>query len=50
MHKKIIAENFSNIEKKLPIPILEASRTPKIHDQSRNSSWHIIFKTSSIEK
>jgi hypothetical protein len=38
MHKKIIAENFSNLEKELPISILEASRTPKRHDQSKNAS------------
>jgi hypothetical protein len=47
---KIITENFPNIEKVLPTQVQEASRTPNRLDQNRTSPWHIIMKTTSIEK
>jgi hypothetical protein len=40
---------FSNLKNVLLIYVQEASRTPKGHDQSRNSPWHIIIKTISTE-
>jgi hypothetical protein len=46
---KIITENFPNLEKVLPIQVLEASRTPKSLDQKRTSPWHIVIKTISTE-
>jgi hypothetical protein len=47
---KIITENLPNLEKILPIQVLESSRTPNRLDQSRTSPWHIIIKTPRIEK
>jgi hypothetical protein len=41
---KIIAENFPNLEKEMPIQVQEPSRTPNRHDQNRTSQWHIIVK------
>jgi hypothetical protein len=46
---KIIAENFPNLEKEMPIQVQEASRTPNRHDQDRTSPWHTIIKTLSTE-
>jgi hypothetical protein len=46
---KIIAENFPNPEKELPIQVQEASRTPNMLDQNRTSAWHFIIKTTSTE-
>jgi hypothetical protein len=46
---KIIAENFLNLEKEMPIWVQEASRTPNRHDQNRTSPRYIILKTSSTE-
>jgi hypothetical protein len=43
---KIIEENFPNLKKEMPMNIQEAYRTPNRLDQKRNSSWHIIIKTS----
>ena len=43
---KIIEENFLNLKKEMPMNIQEAHRTPNRLDQSRNSSLHIIIKTS----
>ena len=43
---KIIEENFPNLKKKMPMNIQEAYRTPNRLDQKRNSSHHIIVKTS----
>jgi len=43
---KIIKENFSNLKKEMPMNIQEAYRTPNGLDQKRNSSWHIIIKTT----
>jgi hypothetical protein len=45
-----ITENFSNLEKVLPIQVQESSRTPKRLDQNRTSPWHIIIKTTNCEK
>jgi hypothetical protein len=42
---KIIAENFPNFKKEMPIQVQEASRTPNRHDQNRISLQHIIVKT-----
>jgi hypothetical protein len=32
------------------IQVQEALRTPNIHNPNRNSTWHIIVKTLSVEK
>jgi hypothetical protein len=34
---KMIAENFPNLEKEMPIHIQEVSSTPNRHDQNRTS-------------
>jgi hypothetical protein len=46
---KIIAENFPNLKRELPIQVQEASRTPKRPDQNRTCPQHIIIKTTSTE-
>jgi chromosome segregation ATPase len=46
---KIIAENFKNLEKTIPINIQEASRTPNRLDQNRTAPQHIIIKTMNTE-
>jgi hypothetical protein len=43
---KIIEENFPNLKKEMPMNIQEAYRTPNILDQKRNSSGHIIIRTT----
>jgi hypothetical protein len=43
---KIIEENFPNLKKDMPINIQEAYRTPNTLDQKRNSSQHIIIRTT----
>jgi hypothetical protein len=43
---KIIEENFSNLKKDMPMNIQEAYRTPNRLDQKRNSSRHIIIRTT----
>ena len=43
---KIIEENFPNLKKEMPMNIKEAYRTPNRLDQKRNSSCHIIIKTT----
>jgi hypothetical protein len=43
---KIIKENFLNLKKDVPMSIQEAYRTSNILDQKRNSSHHIIVKTT----
>ncbi len=43
---KIIEENFPNLKKEMPMNIQEAYRTPNRLDQKRNSSRHIIIRTS----
>jgi hypothetical protein len=44
--KKIIEENFPNLKKEMPMNIQEAYRTPNRLDQKRNSSRHIIIRTT----
>jgi hypothetical protein len=46
---KIIAGNFPNLEKDLPIQVQETSRTSNRLEQNRTSPWHIIINTTSIE-
>jgi hypothetical protein len=41
---KIIEENFPNLKKKMPIQ--EAYRNPKRLDEKRNSSQHIVIRTT----
>jgi hypothetical protein len=43
---KIIEENFPNLKKEMPMNIQKAYRTPNKLDQKRNSSWHIIIRTT----
>jgi hypothetical protein len=43
---KIIEENFPNLKKDLSVNIQEAYRTPNRLDQKRNSSQHIIIRTT----
>jgi hypothetical protein len=47
--KKIITENFPNLEEELLIQVSEASRTPNRLDQNRTSLQHIILKTMTTE-
>jgi hypothetical protein len=47
--KKIITENFPNLNKDFPIQVQEASKTPNRLDQNRTSPWHIIITTTSTE-
>jgi hypothetical protein len=43
---KIIEENFPNLKKEMPMNIQEAYRTPNRLDKKRNSSQHIIIRTT----
>ena len=43
---KIIEENFPNLKKEMPRNIQETCRTPNRLDQKRNSSQHIIIRTT----
>jgi hypothetical protein len=43
---KIIEENSPNLKKEMPMNIQEACRTPNGLDQKRNSSRHIIIRTT----
>jgi hypothetical protein len=43
---KIMEENFPNPKKGMPLNIKEAYRTPNRLDQKRNSSRHIIIRTT----
>jgi hypothetical protein len=43
---KIIEENSPNLKKEMPMNIQEAYRTPNRQDQKRNSSRHIIIRTT----
>jgi chromosome segregation ATPase len=47
--KKIITENFPNLEKSIHIQMQETSRTSNRPDQNRTTLWHIIIKTTSTE-
>jgi hypothetical protein len=44
---KILEENFPNLRKEMPMNIKEAYRTPNRLDQKRNSSQHIVIRTTS---
>ena len=43
---KIIEENFPNLKTEMPVYIQEAYITPNRLDQKRNSSLHIIIRTT----
>ena len=43
---RIIEENFPNLKNDMPMNIQEAYRTPNRLDQKRNSSRHIIIRTT----
>jgi hypothetical protein len=43
---KVIEENFPNLKKEMSMNIEEARRTPSRLDQKRNSSSHIIIRTT----
>jgi hypothetical protein len=43
---KIIEENSPNLKKEMPMNIQEVYRTPNRLDQKRNSSRHIIIRTT----
>jgi chromosome segregation ATPase len=43
---KSIEENFTNLKKEMPMNIQEACRTPNRLDQKRNSSRHILIRTT----
>jgi hypothetical protein len=45
---KIIEENFPKLKKELPMYIQEAYRTPNRLDQKRNSSQHMIIRTTNV--
>jgi hypothetical protein len=47
--KKIITENFPNLETIMPIQVQEASSTPNRPGQSRTTPRNIIIKTTSTE-
>jgi hypothetical protein len=47
---KIIEENFPNLKKEMPMNIQKAYRTPNKLDQKRNSSQHIIIRTTNAQK
>jgi hypothetical protein len=46
---KIITENFPNLQKTMPIQVLEASRTPNRPEQNRTTPQHIIIIKTSTE-
>jgi hypothetical protein len=46
---KIIEENFPNLKKEVPMNIQQAYRTPNRLDQKRNTSCHIIVKTTNLQ-
>jgi hypothetical protein len=43
---KIIEENFPNLKKEMPMKIQKSYRSPNRLDQRRNSSQHIILRTT----
>jgi hypothetical protein len=47
--KRVITENFPNLEKTMPIQVQEASRTPKRLDKNGTTPRHIIIKKTSTE-
>jgi hypothetical protein len=46
---KIIEENYPNLKKEISMNIQEAYRTPNRLDQKRNSSRHIIIRTTNAQ-
>jgi hypothetical protein len=46
---KNLQENFLNLKKVIPMKIQKAKRTPKILDQKRNFSCHIVVKTPNVQ-
>jgi hypothetical protein len=46
---KIIKENFSYLKKEMPMNIQEVYRTPNRLGQKRNSSRHIIIRTTNAQ-
>ena len=44
--KKVIEENVPNLKKEMTMNIQEAYRTPNRLEQKRNSSPHIIIRTT----
>ena len=47
---KIIEENIPKLKKEMPMNIQEVYRTPNRLDQKRNSSRHIIIRTTNAVK
>jgi hypothetical protein len=45
---KIREQNFPNLKKETPMNIQEAYRSPNRLDQKRNSSQHIIIRTTNV--
>jgi hypothetical protein len=43
---EIIEENYPKLKKEMPMNIQEAYKTPNRMDQKRNSSQHIIIRTT----
>ena len=43
---KVIGENFPNLKKELPMNIQEVYKAPSRLEQKRNSSQHIIIRTT----
>jgi hypothetical protein len=43
---KIIEENFPNLKKEMPMNIQEVYKTPNRLNQKRNSSQHILIRTT----
>jgi hypothetical protein len=43
---KTIEENFTNLKKEMPMNIQEVYRTPNREGQKRNSSRHILIRTT----
>jgi uncharacterized coiled-coil protein SlyX len=48
--KKIREGNFPNLKREMPMNIQEAYRTPNRLDQKRNSSQHLIIRTTNALK
>jgi hypothetical protein len=46
---KIIAENFQNLKKEMPIHVKESSRISNRHELNRICPQHIFVKTTSTE-
>jgi hypothetical protein len=46
---KIVEENFPNLKKEMPMNIQEVYKIPNRLDEKRNSSCHIVIKTSNAQ-